>query len=123
SVDERLETNFPAQIRIIQGRLPSGLELTADNWVRGTISPNAEPGNYPVLLELRTDEGQVSPAGLGITVLRSSSGDETKSGDEDKGGCGSSATGSSSGTGLGLAAVMLGLLGSLRSRRRAAESN
>src|SRR5690606_14257472 len=40
SVDERLETNFPAQIRIIQGRLPSGLELTADNWVRGTISPN-----------------------------------------------------------------------------------
>lgn len=122
TVEERLETNFPAQIRIIQGRLPSGLELTADNWIRGVISRSAEPGNYPVLLELRNEDGMVSPAGLGITVVKMADEGEQQT-DDEGGGCGSSATGSNSGTGLGLAAVMLGLMASLRSRRRAAESN
>lgn len=119
-VDEGLDTNPPdALITIIQGRLPSGLELMPDNRIRGTISPNAEPGNYSVLLELRSESGQVSPAGLGITVRPDEREVEKK---EEEGGCGSSATGSSTATGLGFGAVLLGLY-SMRSRRRAAESN
>lgn len=110
--------NSDAQITILQGRLPSGLELTADKRIVGTISTNAEPGNYSLLLELRSERGSVSPAGLGITVLAKV--EEEKK--EEEPGCGSSATGSSTATGVGFAAVLFGLY-SMRFRRRAAEAN
>lgn len=121
SVDEKIETSEEATISILQGRLPSGLALEGDR-IRGVISPSAEPGNYSLLLELRTPTGRVSPAGLGITVAKAEAPEtEEKKADE---GCGSSATGSSPASGMGFAVAMLGLLGTLISRRnRSAESN
>lgn len=120
-VDERIEVSERAMVTIVQGRLPSGLVLEGDlegYWIRGTISPSAEPGNYSLLLELRTPTGRVGLAGLGITVARA---DNSAPAQESDSGCGSSATGSSPASGLGFAVAMLGLLGMIRSRRNRSE--
>jgi len=120
AVDERIEASEQqVTVTILQGRLPSGLVLEGGldgYWVRGTISQNAEPGNYSLLLELRTPTGRVGLAGLGITVAKA---EKKAPPAESDSGC-SSAAGSPA-SGGGFAVAMLGLLGMIRSRRNRSE--
>lgn len=121
AVDERLDVSGlsmteTVSIRMLQGRLPSGLELTSDHWVRGVISSAAEPGTYSVVLELRSDTGRLTPAALSIRVKAP----PPPAVKETETGCGASTTGNSPSGAVPLALALLGLIGWTRSSRREA---
>lgn len=120
-VDERLDIvglsmTETVSIRLLQGRLPSGLELTSDHWIRGVISSAAEPGTYSVVLELRSDSGRLTPAALSIRVKPPAA----PAPKEEPTGCSASAGGSSPSGALPLGLALLGLIGWTRGSRREA---
>lgn len=121
NLDEKLtvggifDDNETYTMTILQGRLPSGVELTSDGWVQGTIANSAEPGIYTVAVEIRTAYGRLDHGTLSITVKQKAR--EVKKTDEPTCG-GASVAGGSPSSYLPLALALLGLVTSVRTSRR-----